>query len=117
MVAPIKVDSPKLEGAGAPRARSGARQATGHGARGRTGRSRSPGGTGRRCGPAGSAHSCGLSRARGSAAADAGPRDLPTAEDGLQTHMHVAEGCLGNPASCLASLATLCTRACPEVTQ
>lgn len=32
-------------------------------------------------------------------------------------HMHFAEGCLSNPASRPASLATLCTRACPEVTQ
>lgn len=51
MVASIKVGSPKLEGARAPRAGSGARRTTGHGARGRTGRGRSLGVAGRRCVP------------------------------------------------------------------
>lgn len=50
MVASIKVGSRKLEGARTQRAGSGARRATGHGARGRTGRGRSQGGAGRRCG-------------------------------------------------------------------
>lgn len=51
MVASIKVGSPKLEGARAPWAGSGARRTTGHGARGRTGRGRSLGVAGRRCVP------------------------------------------------------------------
>lgn len=41
MVASIKVGSPKLKGAGAPRAWSEAHWTTGHGARGRTGLARS----------------------------------------------------------------------------
>lgn len=65
----------------------------------------------------GAAHSRGLPTACGSCAAWTGPRRLPTADSGLQTHMHFAEGCLGNPASRPASLATLRTRAFPEVTQ
>lgn len=108
----MSVGSLKLEGAGgALWARSGARRATGHGARGRTGRTRSPRGA------RGGAHSRGLSPARSPAAAPSRPRGLLAAKDGLPTHMHFAGGCLGNPASRPASLATLCTRACPEVTQ
>lgn len=106
-----------LEGAGAPRARSRARRATGHGARGRTGRVRSPGGAGRRCAAPSAAHSRGFTPACGSSAAWTGTRRLPTEEGDSQTHMHFAAGCLRNPASHLASLATLRTRAFPEVTQ
>lgn len=65
----------------------------------------------------GAAHSRGLPTACGSSATRTDPRRLPTAEGGLQTHMHFTEGRLGNPASCPASLATLRTRAFPEVTQ
>lgn len=111
------LDQSGLEGAGAPRARSRARRATGHGARGRTGRVRSPGGAGRRCAAPSAAHSRALPRACGSSADGTGPRRLPTDEGGLQTHMHFAEGCLRNSASRPASLATLRTRAFPEVTQ
>lgn len=111
------LDQSGLEGAGAPRGRSRARRATGHGARGRTGRVRSPGGAGRRCAAPSAAHSRGFPPACGSSAAWTGTRRLPTEEGDLQTHMHFAAGCLRNPASCLASLATLRTRAFPEVTQ
>lgn len=54
-------------------------------------------------------HSC------GTAAAPTGLLRFPTAKDGLHTHthMHFTGGYLGNPASLPASLATLCTRACP----
>lgn len=72
---------------------------------------------GGRCGAPGAAHSRGLPTACGFSAAQTGPRRLPTAEGGLQMHMHFAEGCLVNPASCPASLATLRTRAFLEVTQ
>lgn len=113
----IEVGSPKLEGAGAPRGCSGARWTTGHGVRGRTRLARSLGGAGRRCGAPGVSHSRGLPTACGSSAALTEPRRLPTADGGLQTHMHSAEGCLGNSTFCPASLATLRTRAFPEVTQ
>lgn len=117
MVASIKVGSLKLKGTGVPRARSRARQTTGHGARGRTERARSQWravGGGGRCGAPGAAHSRGLPTASGFSAAQTGPRRLPTAEGGLQTHMHFAEGCLFNPASCPASLATLRTQGLPR---
>lgn len=67
-----------------------------------------PGGAaGRRAQLTGPLHSC------GTAAAPTRLRRLPTAKDVLHTHMHFTGGYLGNPASLLASLATLCTRACP----
>lgn len=62
-VASIKVGSPKLQGAGAPRAGSEAHWTTGHGARGRTGLARRRGGGGGaepRCGAPGVTHSRGL---------------------------------------------------------
>lgn len=52
-------------------------------------------------------HSC------GTAAAPSRLLCFATAKDGLHTHMHFTGGYLGNPASLPASLATLCTRACP----
>lgn len=76
-----------------------------------------PGGRGAALRASRAVHSSGLPTACGSSAAGTRPRRFPTAEDGLQTHMHFAEGDLGNPASLLASLATLRTGAFPEVTQ
>lgn len=60
MVASIKVGSPKLKGAGAPRAGSEAHWTSGHGARGRTGLARSLRGAELRCGAPGVTHSRGL---------------------------------------------------------
>ena len=76
-----------------------------------------PGGRGAALRASRAVHSSGLPTACGSSAAGTRPRRFPTAEGGLQTHMHFAEGDLGNPASLLASLATLRTGAFPEVTQ
>lgn len=81
------------------------------------GAARSPEDAGRRCAAPSAAHSRGFPPACVSLAVQTGPRRLPTAEGGLQIHMHFAEGCLRNPVSRLASLATLRTRACPEVKQ
>lgn len=103
-VALSKVGSVKLEGARAPWVLSRSCGEAGHGARGRTGCSRGSGGAGL-CAHGLSCHS---------EAAQTGLRCLPTAKDVLHTHMHFSEGCLGNPASRLASLATRCTRACPR---
>ena len=108
-MASIKVGSPKLKGAGAPRAGSEAHWTTGHGARGRTGLARRLGAGGRGTALRGSWRDS-LTRppplACSSSAAPAGPR-----------HMHFAKGCMGSSASRPASLETLRTRAFPEVKQ
>jgi hypothetical protein len=112
MVALIKVDSPEArrrKGLAGPK--QSPRRDWSWRAWGRTGYSDSLGGAGRWCGAQGSApgaspllrHSSSLNRLL----------HFPTAKDGLHTHMHFTGGYLGNPASLPASLATLCTRACP----
>lgn len=110
------LDQSRLEGAGAPRARSRARRATGHGARGRTGGCAAPGARGGAAQrPVRLTHAASLRP--GAFRSPAGPRRLPTDEGSLQTHMHFTEGCLRNPTSRPASSGTLRTRAFPEVTQ
>lgn len=116
MVAWIKVGSPKLEGARAQRAGSGARGTTGHGARGRTGRGHSLEGAGRRCG----------APARLTRAASRQPAALLQPGQVLAVSRQARAACKhtctsrkdvsGNSASRPASLATIHTRAFPEVT-
>lgn len=118
MVASVKVGSPKLEGAGAPRAGSGARWTTGHGARGRTGLTRSLGGAGPRCGAPGEAHSRGLPH-RPAAPPQPGPvlvvyRQRRTICKHTCTSL---KDVWAIPPPAPASLETLRTRAFPGVTQ